>query len=83
MKQSVSRKAVYLTWESWRCREGEAVESSEGRRERLHRSISIHPIYIRQPEVLLQQQPQHRDRRLKTPFSSQSKTAKCCSSFGL
>lgn len=51
------RQGFYLTWQSWSYSEGEAVESSRGRRVRLHRSISIHLIDIRQPEVLLRQQP--------------------------
>lgn len=54
---------VYLTWQSWSYSEGEAVESSGGRRVRLHRSVSIHLIDIREPEVLLHQQPKHRGER--------------------
>lgn len=50
---------VYLTWQTWSYSKREAVESSGGRRVRLHRSISIHLIDIRQPEVLLR--PQARD----------------------
>ena len=41
------------------------MESSRGRRARLQRSISIHLIDIRQPEVLLHQQPQHRDEKAR------------------
>lgn len=39
------------------------MESSRGRRVRLHSSISIHFIDIREPEVLLQRQPKDRDKK--------------------
>lgn len=52
-----SRQGFYLTWQSWSYSEGEAVESSRRRRASWHRSISIHLIDIREPEVLLHRQP--------------------------
>ena len=55
--EAESRRAVYLTWSD---SEGEAVESSRGGRVRLHRSVSVHLIDVREPEVLLQRQPKHR-----------------------
>lgn len=57
------RQGVYLTWQSWSYSQGEAVESSGGRR--LHRSVPIHLKDIRQPEVLLQRQPEHNFKRVE------------------
>lgn len=58
-----SRQGFYLTWQSWSYSEGEAVESSRRRRASWQRSISIHLIDIREPEVLLHRQPKHRDEK--------------------
>ena len=55
-------RSVYLTRQSWSDSEGEAVESGGGGGARWQRSTSIHLIDIREPEVLLHRQPEHRDK---------------------
>lgn len=65
MSESIWQRAgrsVYLTRQSWSDSEGEAVESGRGGWARWQRSTSIHLIDIREPEVLLHRQPEHRDK---------------------
>lgn len=57
------RQGVYLAWQRWSYSEGEAVKGSGGSRVGLYRGVSIHLIDIREPEVLLQRQPEHRDKK--------------------
>ncbi|TNN72515.1 hypothetical protein EYF80_017291 [Liparis tanakae] len=54
---------VYLAWQSRTYSKGEAVESSRRGRVRLRGSVSIHPIDVREPEVLLQRQSEHGDKK--------------------
>lgn len=61
-----SRQGAYLARQSRTYSEGEAVESSRRGWVRLHGSISIHPIDIREPEVFLQRQPNAGIRTMQT-----------------